>query len=127
MQPADCSCLQSGATCIIHTASPSHDAKDKSIYFRVNVDGTKAVISAAVSKGVRKLVYTSSASVVFDTSNLINVDERLPIPDKAVDAYNDSKAQAEKLVLAANGQGGLLTVAIRPAGIFGCVDSSSIC
>jgi nucleoside-diphosphate-sugar epimerase len=36
-----------------------------------------------------------------------------------MDAYNDSKAKAEALVLAANGQGGLLTVALRPAGIFG--------
>lgn len=38
-----------------------------------------------------------------------------------MDAYNDTKAQAEKVVLEANGKGGLLTVALRPAGIFGCV------
>jgi sterol-4alpha-carboxylate 3-dehydrogenase (decarboxylating) len=87
----------------------------------VNVDGTKAIIAAAVATGVRKLVYTSSAGVVFNGGDLVNIDERLPPPEVPLDSYNDSKAKAEALVLAANGKGGLLTVALRPAGIFGCV------
>ena len=45
-------------------------------------------------------------------------------PEKAMDAYNESKAQGESLVLAANGENGLLTVALRPAGIFGYVPAS---
>jgi len=36
-----------------------------------------------------------------------------------MDAYNESKAKAEQMVLEANGKQGLLTVALRPAGIFG--------
>lgn len=51
--------------------------------------------------------------------HLVDADERLPYPDKFVDAYNESKALAEKIVLEANGRNGLLTVALRPAGIFG--------
>jgi sterol-4alpha-carboxylate 3-dehydrogenase (decarboxylating) len=85
----------------------------------VNVDGTKAVIAAAVECGVRKLVFTSSAGVVFNGEDIINVDERVPFPEVPMDAYNDTKAKAERLVLEANGKGGLLTVALRPAGIFG--------
>jgi sterol-4alpha-carboxylate 3-dehydrogenase (decarboxylating) len=50
---------------------------------------------------------------------LTNIDERLPPPEKAMDGYNESKAKAEEMVLAANGKDGLLTVALRPAGIFG--------
>lgn len=95
--------------------------KDSSLYFKVNVDGTKAVIDAAVSVGIRKLVFTSSAGVIFNGGDIVNVDERLPYPDVPLDAYNDSKAKAEEVVLEANGKGGLLTVALRPAGIFGCV------
>ncbi|KIK39687.1 hypothetical protein CY34DRAFT_320631 [Suillus luteus UH-Slu-Lm8-n1] len=110
---------KTGTTCIIHTASPPHGAKDPSIYYKVNVDGCKAVISAAQAAGVTKLVYTSSAGVVFDGGDVINLDERAPFPEKPFDAYNDSKAQGEKLILEANGKGGLLTVALRPAGIFG--------
>ena len=51
----------------------------------------------------------------------MNLDERAPYPAKPFDAYNDSKAKGEALVLEANGKGGLLTVALRPAGIFGQV------
>ncbi|EIW81397.1 C-3 sterol dehydrogenase [Coniophora puteana RWD-64-598 SS2] len=110
---------KSGATCIIHTASPPHGAKDPSIYYKVNVDGTKAVIAAAIACGIRKLVYTSSAGVIFDGNDVVNVDERVPYPEKPFDDYNDSKAKGETVVLEANGKGGLLTVALRPAGIFG--------
>jgi sterol-4alpha-carboxylate 3-dehydrogenase (decarboxylating) len=56
---------------------------------------------------------------VFNGANIIGVDERLPFPEKHMDAYNESKAKGEEAVLAANGHGGLLTVALRPAGIFG--------
>jgi sterol-4alpha-carboxylate 3-dehydrogenase (decarboxylating) len=66
-------------------------------------------------------VYTSSAGVVFDGGDVVNLDERAPFPEKPIDAYNDSKAQGEKIILEANGKGGLLTVALRPAGIFGYV------
>ena len=111
--------FQSGATCIIHTASPTAGLQDPALYWKVNVDGTKAVIGAAKENKVPKLVYTSSAGVVFNGQDLINVDERIPLPEKPLDAYNESKAKAEELVLAANGIDGLLTVALRPAGIFG--------
>ncbi|KNZ80937.1 Sterol-4-alpha-carboxylate 3-dehydrogenase, decarboxylating [Termitomyces sp. J132] len=110
---------KSGATCIIHTASPPATINNPALFFKVNVDGTKAIIAAAVAAGVRKLVYTSSAGVVFNGGDLINVDERLAPPEVPLDAYNDSKAKAEAIVLAANGKDGLSTVAIRPAGIFG--------
>lgn len=111
--------FKSGTTCIIHTASPVAGLKDESLYYRVNVEGTNAIIAAAVETGVRKLVFTSSAGVVFNGTAVINGDERLPPPDVPMDAYNDSKAKAEAAVLAANGKGGLLTVALRPSGIFG--------
>ncbi|KAJ7935582.1 C-3 sterol dehydrogenase [Mycena leptocephala] len=104
----------SGTTCIIHTASPPAALKleDPDLYWRVNLGGTKAIIAAAVETGVRKLVFTSSAGVVFNGADLIDVDERTPFPEKPMDAYTESKAKAEE----ANG---LLTVALRPAGIFG--------
>jgi sterol-4alpha-carboxylate 3-dehydrogenase (decarboxylating) len=57
--------------------------------------------------------------VVFNGQDLIDVDERIAFPEKPLDAYNESKAMGEELVLAANGTDGLFTVALRPAGIFG--------
>ncbi|KAI0259823.1 C-3 sterol dehydrogenase [Gloeopeniophorella convolvens] len=117
---------KSGATCIIHTASPPAGLQDPALYWKVNVDGTKAVIGAAIENNIPKLVYTSSAGVVFNGQDLINVDERIPLPDKPMDAYNESKAKAEELVVQANGTDGLLTVVLRPAGIFGPGDRQAV-
>lgn len=103
---------------IIHTASPV-TGLGAEIYRKVNVLGTQTIIDACLSHHVRKLVYTSSAGVVYNgTQHLVDVDERMGIPEVPMDAYNETKAQAEKLVLAANGTE-LQTCALRPAGIFG--------
>lgn len=111
--------FQSKATVVIHTASPVHGL-GPAIYEKVNVLGTQTVIDACITHSVPKLVYTSSAGVVYNgEENLIDVDERMAIPEKAMDNYNETKAKAEKLVLEANGKEGLLTCALRPAGIFG--------
>lgn len=118
---------------IIHTASPTavQDGASASqkqwanaLYHKVNVGGTRNLVEQAGEVGcVKAFVYTSSASVVHDGhSDLINADERWPIlhAPKQKDAYSESKGIAEELVLAANRRyGDMLTVALRPAGIFG--------
>ncbi|CAG8487976.1 4077_t:CDS:2 [Funneliformis mosseae] len=114
-------------TSVIHTASPSHDCKYEELFWKVNVEGTKNVIEACLNFGVKKLVYTSSSSVVYDgISELINVDETAPFPQKHMNVYNETKAAGEKLVLEANGRNGLLTCALRPCGIFGPNDMQAI-
>ncbi|TDL22249.1 C-3 sterol dehydrogenase [Rickenella mellea] len=116
---------KSGTTCIIHTASPPHGLQPP-IYWKVNVEGTETIIAAAVANKVGKLVYTSSAGVVYDGNDLVNIDERLDYPEQPFDAYNETKAKAEEIVLKANGEGGLLTVALRPSGIFGPGDRQAM-
>jgi sterol-4alpha-carboxylate 3-dehydrogenase (decarboxylating) len=111
--------VQSGATCIIHTASPKPEGEKPETLERVNVHGTQNVIDQAVANGVGRLVYTSSASVIFDGSNLSNGDEKIPYCATPLDPYTETKARGEKLVLEADNKGGLRTVAIRPSGIFG--------
>jgi sterol-4alpha-carboxylate 3-dehydrogenase (decarboxylating) len=118
--------IQSGAQVVIHTASPTHGL-GAAIYELVNVTGTKNVIKACQDARVPKLVYTSSAGVIYSgKENLIDADERLVYPKVALDAYNDTKARAEELVLASNGESGVLTCALRPSGIFGPGDRQAI-
>jgi len=105
------------ASVIIHTASPSPEAP-KEVHQRVNVEGTRTVIAAAVANAVPKLVYTSSAGVVFNKNNIVDADERMPFP-KTDESYNTTKQMAEDIILAANGKDGLATCALRPAGIYG--------
>ena len=79
-----------GKTVVIHTASPIHGLP-ASVYFKVNVDGTKNVIEACKTTGVQKLVFTSSASVVYDGSDLVNGTESIPYCKVHMDAYNETK------------------------------------
>ncbi|KAF8573564.1 C-3 sterol dehydrogenase [Ramaria rubella] len=109
---------KTNATTIFHTVSPVVGL-GPDIYQKVNVQGTTSIITASQAHGVKYLVFTSSAGLVFDGQDLIDVDERLPPPDQPMDAYNATKATAEKLVLEANGKEGLKTVSLRPSGIFG--------
>jgi sterol-4alpha-carboxylate 3-dehydrogenase (decarboxylating) len=98
-----------------------HGANNPKLCWRVNVDGTKSIIEAAKANGVKYLVYTSSAGVTYTGGHCIDVDERVPVvtADNAYDTYNLTKAEGEALVLKANSQDGLKTVALRPSGIFG--------
>ncbi|KAJ3876335.1 hypothetical protein F5051DRAFT_411829 [Lentinula edodes] len=117
---------QCGATCIIHCASPHAKSAAPEQFWKVNVDGTKALIAASTRLGINKFVYTSSSGVVFDGSDLKNIDESHPYARKPLDVYMETKVQAEKIVLAANGKDGLSTVVLRPSGIFGPGDRQLI-
>lgn len=79
-----------GATTVFHTASP-WTGSGKDVCEKVNVQGTQTVVDACVQEGVKKLVFTSSAGTVYEGTDLINVDERLPFPKTAIDPYNETK------------------------------------
>ena len=87
--------------------------------YKVNLEGTWNILEVAKANSVAKLVYTSSASVVFAGVDQPDVDESAPYPTKAFDVYNETKALAEQAVLAENGKHGLSTVSLRVAGLFG--------
>jgi len=83
----------------------------------VNIDGTRSVLQAACDSGVRRLVHTSSIITVFGDVHP-GINETAPY-STASDLYSSMKVASEQLVLAANGESGLLTSALRPGGIYG--------
>lgn len=87
-------------------------------YHAVNVEGTKNVLRACQEQGVRKLVFTGSPSVVFHGGDMDGVDERAPYPAKFDSFYSQTKALAERMVLAAD-HDRLSTVSLRPHFIWG--------
>jgi 3beta-hydroxy-delta5-steroid dehydrogenase/steroid delta-isomerase len=86
--------------------------------YAVNVLGVANLVRAAREAGVHRLVHTSSNNVTLDAP-VINGDETLPYAARTRDLYTETKIQGEKIALAANGEGGLLTCALRPGGIYG--------
>ncbi|KAJ4881728.1 3beta-hydroxysteroid-dehydrogenase/decarboxylase isoform 1 [Raphanus sativus] len=117
---AQCETAFEGAQVVFHMAAPDSSINSYQLHYSVNVQGTSNVIDACVEVGVKRLVYTSSPSVVFDGVNsVLNANETVPYPSKHNDSYSATKAEGEALILKANGRDGLLTCSIRPSSIFG--------
>ncbi|KAJ3727874.1 hypothetical protein C8R42DRAFT_656715 [Lentinula raphanica] len=110
---------KTGATCVFHTASPLATEGEATTFRKVNVEGTRNVISACVEAKVPKLVYTSSSGIIFAGHGINGADETHPLPEKGYQAYHETKIIAERMILQANGKNGLFTCALRPSGVFG--------
>lgn len=94
-------------------------------YHRPNVIGTDNVLAGCAAHGVRRLVFTSSPSVVFDGRDAEGIDESAPYPAEYDTPYPKTKALAERMVLAADGPD-LATVALRPHLIWGPGDTNLV-
>jgi nucleoside-diphosphate-sugar epimerase len=109
-----------------HIASLTGISMAKSPFYRINVEGTRNLIEACLENRIRKLVYTSSPSVVFDGTSDEMADESALYSEKFLNPYSETKAEAEKMVLDENANGNLLTVSLRPHLIWGPEDTNLI-
>ncbi len=88
------------------------------IVWRVNVEGTRNVLKAAIQSGVRRLVYTSSIHAIQRVESGV-IDERLPYdPGNPYGEYDRSKAQATLEVQQASREE-LDAVIACPTGVIG--------
>ena len=114
-----------GAATVFHVAGRVGVWGPADEFFKINVEGTRNVITACRAAGVRRLVYTSSPSVVYHGGDLAGVDESAPLCTAAPCAYPTSKAAAERLVTAANSPE-LATVSLRPHLVWGPGDKNVV-
>ena len=115
-----------GVQTVFHTAAAiallggKHvTASYRAAAWNTNVKGTENVISACRASNVSRLVYTSSVDVCFDGSPSPDMDQSTPYATHPASVYQETKIEAEKLILAANGRDGLYTCALRADGIYG--------
>lgn len=102
---------------IFHVAALYREAKfPDSVYFDVNLEGTRNVLDACVKNKVARLIHCSTIGV---HSNISNPPANESEPYHPTDVYQESKCEAEKLVNAYFAKGLLETVIIRPAMIWG--------
>jgi nucleoside-diphosphate-sugar epimerase len=111
-----------GCDIVFHVAAKAGVWGPYREFYRANVLGTKHVINACRQHGIKRLVHTSSPSVVFDGTDMEGVDESVPYPEHFEAFYPQTKAEAERLALQAN-DGELATVALRPHLIWGPEDN----
>lgn len=107
-----------GTDVVLHAAAATGIWGPRRMFWGINVEGTRNVLAACREAGVARLVYTSSPSVVIGQDELCGVDESQPYPSRYLAHYPETKAVAEREVLAANDEH-LATVALRPHLIWG--------
>ncbi|PSN41461.1 3 beta-hydroxysteroid dehydrogenase/Delta 5--_4-isomerase type 3 [Blattella germanica] len=134
-----------GVDCVFHCAAlvdyqypPDYEALDS-----VNVAGTQNVISLCLEFRVPRLVFSSTTEVTLTPyfgsiySLVVNQTEKRALPPKTdnsllLPGYPASKLRAERFVLDANGtpfpqgNGFLMTVALRPTLLYGELDTHII-
>jgi nucleoside-diphosphate-sugar epimerase len=105
---------------LIHCAALSSPWGRRSEFHRANVVGTQGAVALARAAGARRFVSISTPSVYFRFQDQIGVREDAPLPPP-INAYADTKRQAEQLVLAATD---LDPVVLRPRGLYGPGDTT---
>jgi nucleoside-diphosphate-sugar epimerase len=114
-----------GMDVVFHVAAKAGLWGPWEAFYSVNVEGTNNVIAACRASGVRRLINTSSPSVVFDGTAQEGANESVPYPETYESPYPETKALAEQRVSETNGSD-LLTVSLRPHLIFGPRDNHLI-
>lgn len=123
--PKGYSSLFEGVHAVFHVAAKVEMWGPYWDFYRANVLATRNVLSCCLQRGVSRLIFTSSPSVVAGSGDLLGVDESQPYPDHYTANYPKTKALAEREVLAANGNG-LYTISLRPHLIWGPGDTNLV-
>lgn len=107
-----------GCENIFHTAALVKScSKNAADFYEINVEGTRKMLESALSAGIKKFVFTSTAGVIGPLFNrpMSESDPRVTGFDND---YELSKFMAEKLVIEYS-QLGLFTVIASPSKVFG--------
>ncbi|MCW0422200.1 NAD-dependent epimerase/dehydratase family protein [Xanthomonas sacchari] len=83
-----------GVDVVYHNVAQVPLAKDRHLFRSVNIDGTENVLKAALEKGVRKVVYTSSSAVFGVPKHNPVTEATHPEPGEA---YGQAKYEGELL------------------------------
>jgi dihydroflavonol-4-reductase len=91
---------------------------DKGVYRRVNVEGTRNVMEAALEASVSKVVHVST-SLVWGKPSRRPFDEETPFGPERCTEYAQSKYEGDEVVWELDRQRGLPVVVLYPGGVLG--------
>jgi hopanoid-associated sugar epimerase len=116
-QPADMKRALQGVRWLYHVAADYRLwARDPNDIIKANLDGTRAVMEAALAQGVERIVYTSSVATLRASDDPVAIDETSPLaPGEGIGAYKESKVVAERLVERLIAERGLPAVIVMPS------------
>lgn len=108
--------LCEGADTVVHTAAVVSDWDREEIFWRINRDGTRALLDEAQRACVRRFVYVSTADV-FGFGTDTEIDEQSPKQCPPY-PYSLSKLEGERLTWQRSGRGLEISV-VYPTWVFG--------
>ncbi len=109
-----------GCDAVIHSAAMVSTAKkDAKQVHETNVGGTKLVIDCSMAAGIKKIIYVSSVSALFNANDTV-MNENTPVCT-AKNAYGRSKVSCENYVRDLQSQGAPIVITY-PAGVVGAGD-----
>ena len=114
-----------GQEAVVHLAARVSMVGPWEEFVRINVDGTRAVLDAAVAEGVTSFVQVSSPSVAHAGEPLVGAEATDASPQHARGSYARSKAMAELLALGYDGPAMAVT-AVRPHLVWGPGDTQLV-
>ncbi len=96
-----------GCDAVFHLAAVySYDREDAALMRLVNVEGTRAVLDAALRGPRRRIVHTSSCATCGPVAGRAATEQDLPAPPELRVPYRQTKLQGERLALRAARDGG---------------------
>jgi len=109
------------ADAVVHLAARVHVMRDRAAdplaeFRRVNVEGTRALLAAAIAAGARAFVLASSVKAVGEHTHGAWTEATPPAP---VDPYGVSKLEAERMVAAMAAGAGVHAAVLRFPLVYG--------
>jgi dihydroflavonol-4-reductase len=97
-----------GCEAVVHVAALYSYEAPESEFERVNVEGTRTILAAALGKGVRRFLFTSTAGTCGPVPGRVATEEDEPPAWELSVPYKRTKLESERLALAAG------AVAVNP-------------
>jgi nucleoside-diphosphate-sugar epimerase len=114
-----------GCAAVVHCAAHVEAFGDRAVFRQVNVDGTQQLLDVARRAGVRRFLHVGTEAACFRGQDMVDIDETYPMVTSSPYLYSETKAEAERRVLAANApDGSFVTLSIRPRLVWGPGDQT---
>ena len=109
---------------VIHSAAFVEPWGKREDYWKTNVLGTEKMLEVSQKAKIKRFIFIGTEAALFDGSDLNGINESQPYPKTQRFLYSETKAEAEKRVIAANETDRFETVSIRPRLVWGPGDST---
>jgi nucleoside-diphosphate-sugar epimerase len=107
-----------GAEVVVHCAAKVGDWGPVEAYRTVNVEGLRGLLEACRGRPLERFVHLSTLGV-YAARHHYGTDESEPLPKCHIDAYTQTKAEAERLALEYHHVHRLPVVVLRPGFVYG--------